>query len=483
MGCLLIPMLLNYIFLFITWKVTTKHGRWSWYWWVDLVTLALQIWPQYRVGRIIWYRLKHDLVFEEEEKMYNEEICGKEKVLENLPQVIVKIGIFATAWLPRKSASKSDFLILFADIEILFFASLILSICSSIFTVSSFFLEGRFKFLQRSTKFCKFFSLSFFITISTIALSFFYKVWVLGALLFSSQRVFDMLSVYNPPVSDVIGHDYNSSCKSISIVEKYPDSDYIVRNLLLSNQTASLADSATAYSFNGTILMYQRFNKKWVTSTEDCLVFGETCAPAFKEDFKVYCGDSMDIISVANWTVIILWYVLMQVPQFVIMFSCLAWTEMLPIIYLFPELILATITSNFTFGPVRGNRKGKLVLHDRLTWLSIVVSISGLIVSIVILELSYRDGHSVYSQTVLNFWLQGWHEQSGEIGLPIPPVYPLLAALLSACLTAMLCNMNQVLPSKRFSPLSLKRSVYEVRNELGHGDKPYRVTCSEKRLY
>merc|ERR1711892_414725 len=85
-------MLLNYIFLFITWKVTTKHARWSWYWWVDLVTLALQIWPQYRVGRIIWYRLKHDLV------------CGKEKVLENLPQVIVKIGIFATAWLPRKSA-------------------------------------------------------------------------------------------------------------------------------------------------------------------------------------------------------------------------------------------------------------------------------------------------------------------------------------------------------------------------------------------
>ena len=76
-GCLLIPMLLNYIFLFITWKVTTKHARWSWYWWVDLVSLALQIWPQYRVGRIIWYRLKHDLVFEEEEKMYNEETFNR----------------------------------------------------------------------------------------------------------------------------------------------------------------------------------------------------------------------------------------------------------------------------------------------------------------------------------------------------------------------------------------------------------------------
>ena len=80
------------IFLVITWLVTTRHITWSRWWLVDLVMLVLKIWPQYKIGRILHLKLKENPAHEEEQKLYNKDICGKQKLLENLPQVVVKLA-------------------------------------------------------------------------------------------------------------------------------------------------------------------------------------------------------------------------------------------------------------------------------------------------------------------------------------------------------------------------------------------------------
>ena len=56
------------------------------------VMLVLKIWPQYKIGRILHLKLKENPAHEEEQKLYNKDICGKEKLLENLPQVVVKLA-------------------------------------------------------------------------------------------------------------------------------------------------------------------------------------------------------------------------------------------------------------------------------------------------------------------------------------------------------------------------------------------------------
>ena len=190
----------------------------------------------------------------------------------------------------------------------------------------------------------------------------------------------------------------------------------------------------------------------------------------------------MDIISVSNWTVIFFWYLLAVIPQLLIILSSLAWTRLLSVTYLFPELILASMTSNFTFGPVQGKRKGKLVLQDGLTWVMVTTSISGLIVSGVILEMAYRGEASVTLKTVANFWLYGSHGHLGPTKLTIPPIFPLAAAFVSACLTALVLNMERWWPRQRTSLLSMKRSVYTGRTEDEHRDKQFKMTCTEQRL-
>ena len=72
---------------------------------------------------------------------------------------------------------------------------------------------------------------------------------------------------------------------------------------------------------------------------DDCLRSGENCVPAFKENSEAYCGDSMDIISLSNWTMSFLWYLLAAIPQLLIILMSLAWTRLLSVTYLFHELI------------------------------------------------------------------------------------------------------------------------------------------------
>ena len=200
------------------------------------------MYPQCKLAKILHLQGLEDSAQEKEQRMYEKYLSGKEKLLENLPQVFVKIGILAVAYLPKHSDKIEDFQQLFGNtkqieelaenVEIkvikeiisfktLFFITLFFTFFFSVFSVTSFFLEGRFKFLPSSPKLpFPFFSFNFVLTFISVGLSFFYKVWILGAFLFAASGVYETTSIYNPLGSYIVGYDENPDCRVVSLVQK-----------------------------------------------------------------------------------------------------------------------------------------------------------------------------------------------------------------------------------------------------------------------
>ena len=461
--CLFMWTLLNTVFLSITWKVGRFNRKLSRWWWLDVVMLTVQMWPQYRIMRIIWFNWNKDPAGQEEQKIYDEEISGKEKLIENLPQVVGKIAILALSWFSTNPARTETFLELFVDIKILFFVTLFISMFSCILSITTFFLEGKFRFIPKSSLFHPFFTINFFTTFIIVAFSFFYKVWVLGALLFSTNRIVEWFSLYNPPVFDI-----TASCNHIFIVESQDDGSFFERYLERSNKTTIRADDTVEYILKGKRVVWKESMQQWVMSTQDCLNDGKDCSPAINKKARAYCDDVFTTSGVFQWAMLALWWNLVLIPQILIIVSCLAYTNLLSEVFFSFELLIASCYSNFTFGPVSRGEKNKLVLHNLLTWVMIVVSLTGLVIGIVIMEHSYRDVDAV---SISNFWLYGSHRPSDKVRLPVPPIYPLIAALLSASLTCWMINMNNWLPCSNVSILLLQPTVFKKNPEVDQKGK------------
>ena len=111
--CLFIPMVVNSICMFITWLKTTKTPKWSIIWWIELS--LVKVYPQRKMAKILHLQWLEDSAQEKEQRMYEKYLSGKEKLLENLPQVFVKNGILAFAYLPKHTDKIEDFQQLFGS--------------------------------------------------------------------------------------------------------------------------------------------------------------------------------------------------------------------------------------------------------------------------------------------------------------------------------------------------------------------------------
>ena len=118
------------------------------------------------------------------------------------------------------------------------------------------------------------------------------------------------------------------------------------------------------------------------------------------------------------------------------------------------------MTSNITFCPAKKEGKGNLYLHKGLTWLNLSVSITSLIVFIVILERTYFYDHHAFVDK-LAFLVHGPHKDS-RWKFHIPPIYFLLASLLSAFMTGLLFHMDRCC---RIKTLPLSASVHRKNKQ------------------
>ena len=87
--------------IFITWFKKKHTLKWSIVWWIELS--LVKIYPQCKMAKILYLKWQEDPTHEEEQRIYEKYLSGKEKLLENLPQVFVKNGILAFAYLPKQS--------------------------------------------------------------------------------------------------------------------------------------------------------------------------------------------------------------------------------------------------------------------------------------------------------------------------------------------------------------------------------------------
>ena len=90
----------------------------------------------------------------------------------------------------------------------------------------------------------------------------------------------------------------------------------------------------------------------WFERQGICLQSEEKCSEEEKDHY-VYCAETYDITSLANWTAICLLYILNLLPQQLIQVCALIWSGVFSVIYLFPELIQATMTPSIKFGPTK----------------------------------------------------------------------------------------------------------------------------------
>ena len=83
-----------------------------------------------------------------------------------------------------------------------------------------------------------------------------------------------------------------------------------------------------------------------------------------------------------------------------------------------------------------------------------IVSFCGLMVAFVILEIVYKSDQN---DGMIAFLLQGSHDHSDQIPLPIPPIFPVVCSLVACWLTGLVLYMDKCLTKER---LLIRRSVY-----------------------
>ena len=67
--------------------------------------------------KILHLRWLKDPAHEEEQNAYDKTLSGKEKLIESLPQVLVKVGMLACAYMPNNNEVKADFQILLGNYQ------------------------------------------------------------------------------------------------------------------------------------------------------------------------------------------------------------------------------------------------------------------------------------------------------------------------------------------------------------------------------
>merc|ERR1712021_225621 len=100
----LLPVLVSFLFTAIHWH-RTEGSTWS-----RLKTLPLlmcQIWPQFRMARILYFYRKNDDRWIEEKEHHEKELSSLEPFIEAVPQVVILLCIWQLSGYERSTLGYS----------------------------------------------------------------------------------------------------------------------------------------------------------------------------------------------------------------------------------------------------------------------------------------------------------------------------------------------------------------------------------------
>ena len=379
-----------------------------------------QAWPQYLsldiaheflVGKPEWLKKKD---------YYVRNISTFEPFIESVSQLIIKLSIW-TFFLQdhlEKFQGNENPLFKEAGDQHFFYFSTSVSAFASVLGIIRFFKDGPVRFLPRRGALNGVLTYKFIFSFLAILCNAIAKVLLLITLLYYSLG---MLLVFSeqPSGLDLVGTVSQPKCSNITIVQACSDSTFQVRTHFPDEnarvQWANLDWRVFYRDENTGVRMFWNANKsEWWDGFEKCLKNSDFCEKGLSnncgtgESTKVYCSESINIVTLSRLIAFGIWFGLNIFPQFLIATLLLLSLDVNGTFWAFlyfPELMLSPIMTNVMFGPKEIFCKrsvNTIALCPKLCWVNNLLAFVGNVASLFLLYLQFC-GSDPYRCSQLHF--------------------------------------------------------------------------------
>jgi len=465
----ILPVLFNFFFIVIAFRqfpFPPWHHRY-----ISVAILLLQGWPQY-----LYLGIAHEFLLGgpdwlKKRDYYMRNISTFEPFIESISQLIIKLCIWTFFLQDHLEKFQGDENPLFKETweQHFFYFTTCVSALASVLGIIRFFKDGPVRFLPQSGLLNGVFTYKFIFTFLAILCSVISKILLLISLLYYSLGV---LAVFSDPPSglELVGTVSQPECSNITIVQACSDDAFQVRTHFPDekyNEGVPWASPEPEWRVflrdegTGVRIFWNANKSEWWEGTETCLTkwtFGlceeelpNNCGGA-GESIKMYCSESVNIVTLSRLLAFGLWFGLNILPQFVLATLVLLSVDVkgtFRAFLHFPELVLSPTITNFMFGPknifckCKGKRLDNTVaLSPKLCWINNFLMFFGNIVCLYVLYLQFctADQYRCPELGFLQYLMLGSENENYVIALPSGLV--ILFHFLSVFLSAFVIHFN-----------------------------------------
>jgi len=490
-GAVLTPVLITFLFTVLTWSRCNLPDRHHWV--MDWVLLLLQVWPQSLAVEAIL-----DLVngrkedWETKRGYIHRSVASLEPFLESLPQLI-KTCIYVFF---RQKHSEDPSNNPFSEIN--FYISISISAVASIFGIVRFFKVGPMAFLPQVGPLDGLLTLKSFLTFLMVSLNVVAKILLLALLMFYSLGIYQIFTPYQADGLSMVGTKSQPMCDQLFQIRKCSDASFIIypfHPMNTSRKQKTMWPTVESRWFRGKLRQQSEGflvwdNTSWKYGFDRCYYEQRECGPIISlcgstDEIRMECGDFIKPNTASRILVFTLWIVLNLTPQFLLSSMTLTVTHgfgnFIQILVQFPQLLLSPSFSNIVFGPdTLGLRRTGVSMNRSLSWIAAVLSVCGILASLILLHFCYSSGKEEHVQinflTFLwkGFVLPGPTPGSSVVRVDImpPPFLLVLSSLVSTIFLITLLHMDDWILSQTpfLSPLASQVSFLGDDGKLDFQD-------------
>ena len=387
-----------------------------------------------------------------------------EPFIESISQLVIKLSIWTFFHQEHLEKFQGDENPLFKEAweKHFFYFSTCVSAVTSVLGIIRFFKDGPVRFLPHRGALNGVFTYKFIFSFLAILYNAIAKVLLLITLLYYSLGMLLVVSDQQSGL-DLAGTVSQPKCSNITIVQACSDGTFQVRTHFPdekydtgvpwanSEWRVFLRDEDTG------VRMFWNANKsKWWDGFEKCLKNSDVCEELENncgtgEAIKVYCSESINIVTLSRLIAFSIWFALNILPQFLLatfVLICVDVKGTFRAFLHFPELMLSPTMTNVMFGPkdMFCKRSGNtVILSPPLCWVNNLLSFVGSVASLFLLHLQFCMADP-YRYPELSFYgffeyLTLWSENKNYV-IASPPGLVIIVHFLSVFLFTFVIHFN-----------------------------------------
>ena len=369
---------------------------------------------------------------------YTRNISTLEPFLESLPQLVIKSCIWTFFKQRNLENIQGNNNPLFSDgVEAYFFYfSICLSALGTILGVVRFFKDSPVRFLPQTGPLDGFFTLKYLLAFFSVLCNAAAKVQLLVLMMFYSLGVFQVLSPPHQNGLDLVGSVSHPRCDNLTLLQLCEDGFQVRPQVLETNPERMRVNwdgegdpewrVFRRAENNGVITFWNTRLSQWMEGQYDtCLKDQTKCQTGKtnncggpKESLTLYCSDdNLSTVTISRLVSLGVWLLLNVIPQFLFASITLFLTQKKGFLHVamhFPELLASPFITNIMFGPQDtfwcGKPKSILIIKmkRKLTWCSVIISVTGQVVSLFLMSKYYTDIYDSRHHTFTTFLSDGY---------------------------------------------------------------------------